>query len=745
MTSKRGVEEGGVDDLMFRANLWQLGVRPKTAWEAPGLLMTVLGDNKTSPVPRPKFEWPEASIMDSQVLEKDAAEAAERPAGSKVVKKGWLKASAASKAWRDSLDEARTAALQMWKVLQSGDATRLGRILQTVESDSELHTSLRDTFAGKATSTLKSRAGSLLVFSRWKASVEGRETVAIFPLLEKDAYEYLCHSRREGAPRSRIVKFVESVGFARGLLGADVEAVLSSPSVKGACAPTGPPQPTRKKVPLTVLEITLLERMAHAADPYSQDAIIAGFVCVVLHCRLRWSDAMHMESEPVLDLFDQVHGFFEGKLHSHKTAAAMNFRLLPVVAILPGVSGLNWATKYLENRKKQRLTAGPRVPFQPAPLSWGGWAAFPFDSTLGSVWLREKLKAANPTPERLLTIATHSLKATLLSWMSRAPAPGDIQRRAGYHLSAGERNPAEYERDGQTAVLHFLQGMLVCVVQGFFSPDAQRSGRWSGCRSVDEGMAIIAGQSAVSDGPKDETEARSDDGEESEISELGEACHSEAEQAAAEEVVTKVSRCLGREERSDDDHVAFRHLFSGVVHLAKREGPDFEGEIQAVLHMLGVGLQQEESCVVTRRGGARGAVHETMSLVDSATEYDTPRKLPTQELAARLELLQKQIRPLIIKDRLEPSHALINAAAQMVEDSRVKYIPWVMCTTRGQEINAVKELSSMKVWQPDKHGMIREVERGPAMQATVGSELEVHQALRRRGIAYAVAQVMSFT
>ena len=25
MTSKRGVEEGGVDDLMFRANLWQRG------------------------------------------------------------------------------------------------------------------------------------------------------------------------------------------------------------------------------------------------------------------------------------------------------------------------------------------------------------------------------------------------------------------------------------------------------------------------------------------------------------------------------------------------------------------------------------------------------------------------------------------------------------------------------------------------------------------------------------------------
>lgn len=128
-----------------------------------------------------------------------------------------------------------------------------------------------------------------------------------------------------------------------------------------------------------------------------------------------------------------------------------------------------------------------------------------------------------------------------------------------------------------------------------------------------------------------------------------------------------------------------------------------------------------------------------------ATEHEAPRRLPSQELAARLEILQKQIRPLVIKDRLEPSHTLINAAAQMIEDGRVKYIPWVMCTTRGQEINAVKELSSMKIWQPDKNGMIREVSRNPTMQATVGSELEVHQALRRRGIAYAVAQVMSFT
>ncbi|CAE7778614.1 unnamed protein product [Symbiodinium sp. CCMP2456] len=62
----------------------------------------------------------------------------------------------------------------------------------------------------------------------------------------------------------------------------------------------------------------------------------------------------------------------------------------------------------------------------------------------------------------------------------------------------------------------------------------------------------------------------------------------------------------------------------------------------------------------------------------------------------------------------------------------------------SQEINAAKELTSMKVWQPDKNGLIPEVDKGFWVQAVVGCELEV-QALRRRGIASAMAQVMSFS
>ncbi|CAE7928433.1 unnamed protein product, partial [Symbiodinium necroappetens] len=126
------------------------------------------------------------------------------------------------------------------------------------------------------------------------------------------------------------------------------------------------------------------------------------------------------------------------------------------------------------------------------------------------------------------------------------------------------------------------------------------------------------------------------------------------------------------------------------------------------------------------------------------TEQDAPRRLPPQELDSRLALLQEKILPLKIQGRLEPSHHLINTVCQMVDDQRIRYVPWSACTTRAQEINSVREVASMKVWQPDKSGVIKQVTQGPDIQASTCNELDVMQALRRRGVAYAVGQLMSF-
>ena len=127
-----------------------------------------------------------------------------------------------------------------------------------------------------------------------------------------------------------------------------------------------------------------------------------------------------------------------------------------------------------------------------------------------------------------------------------------------------------------------------------------------------------------------------------------------------------------------------------------------------------------------------------------ANEQEAPRKLPPPEIAQRIEALQVRVSPLIIQNVLEPSHQLINAIVQCVEDGRIRYIEWTKCTSRSQEVNNVREDADLKVWKTDATGTIKAVHKEPDIQATLSTELDVHNALRRRGVAYEVAQAMSF-
>ena len=127
-----------------------------------------------------------------------------------------------------------------------------------------------------------------------------------------------------------------------------------------------------------------------------------------------------------------------------------------------------------------------------------------------------------------------------------------------------------------------------------------------------------------------------------------------------------------------------------------------------------------------------------------ANEQEAPRKLPAPEIAQRLELLQLRINPLKIANVLEPSHQLINSVVQCVEDGRVRYVEWSKCTSRTQEVNNVKEDADLRVWKSDGSGNIKAINREPTLSANLTTELDVHNALRRRGVAYEVAQAMSF-
>ena len=93
---------------------------------------------------------------------------------------------------------------------------------------------------------------------------------------------------------------------------------------------------------------------------------------------------------------------------------------------------------------------------------------------------------------------------------------------------------------------------------------------------------------------------------------------------------------------------------------------------------------------------------------------------------------------------MDPSHQLINNIAQCLDDGRLRYIEWARCTTCAAEVNNIKEDSTLKIWKADSSGHIKQSDKVDTLKCDVGTDLEVLNALKRRGVAYEIARVMSF-
>eukprot|EP00435_Cladocopium_sp_Y103_P001432 s3880_g1.t1 len=397
--------------------------------------------------------------------------------------------------WVAAENHRHNLALQCWKVivLDSTCHTALGRtLMQCIEhgkSEDYVWQVIADAFSQKATSTLRARAASLLAFGRWrKASFIGQLN-SVFPISEVLAYEYLCELRRLHAAPSKGRRFLEAIGFAKGLVGADVDPILNSSRVKGVALGVDA-KPAKKKSPFTCSQLLSLERLAFFGE--GPESIFAGYICFLVHCRLRWSDGQHCIQEPVLDVTD-VRGFIEAALYHHKTSKKKRtniVRLLPVAGVIPGLSGLNWPEQWLRNRKHAGLIASMTSPTMPAPTAAGGWTRQPLTASEGSVWLREILRPMSPTS--LSEVATHSAKATVLSWMSKANVEISVRRLAGYHIIPGDKSALEYSRDAAAPILRTIEAILIALRAEIFRPDLPRSQRWSGAQTLEDAVRLAS-------------------------------------------------------------------------------------------------------------------------------------------------------------------------------------------------------------------------------------------------------------
>ena len=116
------------------------------------------------------------------------------------------------------------------------------------------------------------------------------------------------------------------------------------------------------------------------------------------------------------------------------------------------------------------------------------------------------------------------------------------------------------------------------------------------------------------------------------------------------------------------------------------------------------------------------------------------RKLPAIERSTKMQNLKARLAGVVIEKALEPSYALLDAVAQQWEAKQLAYLSPEKCTSREWEITMSKTSKQLSI-DSDKL-LVKSEQSVPDQQ--VSSEMQVYEALRRRGIALAFTDSLTW-
>ena len=136
---------------------------------------------------------------------------------------------------------------------------------------------------------------------------------------------------------------------------------------------------------------------------------------------------------------------------------------------------------------------------------------------------------------------------------------------------------------------------------------------------------------------------------------------------------------------------------------------------------------------------------QTMVLANLREQVTSPdalsaKKMPAIEREAKMRNLKARLPGVLVEKQLEPSHSLLNLVAQMWEAKQLTYIPIEKLTSREHEVLYSKSSKQLSI-DPDKL-LVKEENKVPDQTAT--TELQVLEALKRRGIAFDCCGCMSW-
>ena len=486
-----------------------------------------------------------------------------------------------SRSWHEQLNYERRCAYRKWITIVASnpmafEVARLQMISGPMEfAKGGLSESISDALGNKSSSTLHSRAGPLI---RYMKFCSDRDSMA-FPLEEHRIYDFV-KSMEESAP-SFPRSFMLSVSFATHVLGLiGGSAVCSSKRIDGAVKLHYEKRAkVRQRPPLTVAQVRALETTVTNPARSTFDRIMAGYFLMLIYGRLRFSDGqrvtgmrlelVHVDSKPV--------GFLECAAERTKTSISLErkVRYLPIAVPVQCLADPHWLPVWDHLRNEQGLMASgkcvPGMPVMPSPATGGRWSQTQLGVTPAGEWLRNLLRGTETVGD--IRVATHSCKATLLSWCAKAGVAHDVRKLLGYHSSSSEQSMSIYSRDSMAQPLRHLIGVIDSVADGKFNPDLTRSGMF----------AREAGGEPAFEDDLDSSSCGSEDEDDKDVFEEEQAIEhvavdwqpkSRTEDAAAVYVRHTTSRCIHKVMDEGGTHLACGRAMSARYEIQGKK-PNF--------------------------------------------------------------------------------------------------------------------------------------------------------------------------
>eukprot|EP00435_Cladocopium_sp_Y103_P048726 s1612_g14.t1 len=449
--------------------------------------------------------------------------------------------------------------------------SQLGRALLnkagSLVAEDDLQRSLKDSVSCKAVGTVVKRVPDYNKFAQFLVTECHKR-----PLCpdEGDFYRYLTHLKQTGSGATAGATLLQAWSFFRFTCGVDAVSPTSlvSGRVEGVVSTMFSSK--RKLTQAPPIPADYVYRMERFMQTSSDDRLrtIVGFLLFCIYSCARFGDAS--KGDPTKLSFQEAASsdltLVEICLSSYKTATGERKAiLLPLIALGCGLDEDSWAMAWKSARRASGADKMGHLMSADSHFA-EAWLDRRMTTAEGSYWTKDVLVMLGMNANAANNYSSHSLKATCLSWVSKA-GNMSLQERLwlGHHETEEGKMAMTYARDALVASLVKLRLVVEAIKKGLFDPDLPRAERISQATGAVVDSRTIAEKSHV----EEETEDRLAAEEISRAAEMQETDVEDAE-AVGETPIALPSERLGHDRHpfpAVNASCCVKHRLSGIVHM----------------------------------------------------------------------------------------------------------------------------------------------------------------------------------